>query len=59
MYFTNSFKKGYYEDDIDAIIPWTDIVTKQRWCPSGDCPYTSRLFGDRTKKRDWDMDEKN
>ena len=58
MYFTNSFKRGYYDDDLDAIIPWADIVTKQRWCPSGDCPYTSRLFGDRTKKRDWDMDEK-
>lgn len=58
MYFTNSFKKGLYNDDIDAIVPWIDIVTKQRWCPSGDCPYTSRLFGDRSKKRTQDYDNK-
>ncbi|MDE6138104.1 MAG: type II secretion system GspH family protein [Candidatus Gastranaerophilales bacterium] len=58
MYFTNSFKKGYYDEDIDAIIPWIDIVTKQRWCPSGDCPYTSRLFGGSTKKRVEDYDNK-
>lgn len=58
MYFTNSFKRGLYNNDIDAIVPYMDIVTKQRWCPSGDCPFTSRLFGDKTKKRDTDIDAK-
>ena len=45
------FKRGLYNNDIDAIVPYMDIVTKQRWCPSGDCPFTSRLFGDKTKKK--------
>ncbi len=51
MYFTNSFKRGYYDEDIDVIIPWADITQKHRWCPSGDCPYTSRLFGVNDPKK--------
>lgn len=46
----NSFNSGYYSDDVDTIKPLHDLETKQRWCPSGDCPFTSRLFGDSSKK---------
>lgn len=57
LYFTNSKTKLYYPgSDIDTVYPWKDVVTKQRWCPSGDCPNTSRLFGNRNKVLDTDMD---
>lgn len=45
VYFTNSRTKAYYSNEVDTIYPWKDIKAKQRWCPSGDCPNTSRLFG--------------
>lgn len=50
VYFANSFNSGYYSDDVDTIKPLHDLETKQRWCPSGYCPFTSRLFGDSSKK---------
>lgn len=56
MYFTNSFTKSRYPTDVDAILPWKDIKTKQRWCPSGDCPNSSRLFGHSTGNLDYDID---
>ncbi len=43
--FANSKNKdSIYPAEVDSIIPYKDIITKQRWCPSGDCPNTSRLF---------------
>ncbi len=57
VYFTNSMTKSYYPADVDTIYPWADITAKQRWCPSGDCPNFSRLFGnDGVRIRDFDMD---
>lgn len=57
LYFTNSRTKAYYPgSDIDIVYPWKDVVIKQRWCPSGDCPNTSRLFGNKGNIYDVDMD---
>ena len=56
MYFTNSRTKGKYDSDVDTIYPWSDITKKQRWCPSGDCPNTSRLFGNGGNTYNIDMD---
>jgi len=56
MYFTNSRSKSKYDDDIDTIYPWQDITVKQRWCPSGNCPNTSRLFGNGGNSYNIDMD---
>jgi len=59
LYFTNSKNKSYYTDDVDIIYPWKDVTVKQRWCPSGDCPNTGRLFGNRGNSYNIDMDKKN
>lgn len=56
MMFTNSTTKAAYPKDIDVIYPWKDVKVKQRWCPSGDCPNTSRLFGQTGREYNFDMD---
>ncbi len=56
LFFTNSLKKSKYSDDVDTIYPWPDITVSQTMCPSGDCPNTSRLFGDRSQTIDYRMD---
>ena len=58
MYFTNSMNKKMYTDDINVIYPWKDVTVKQRWCPSGNCPNTSRLFGNGGNTYDIDLDNK-
>lgn len=60
VYFGNSKSKdSKYSAEVDAIIPWKDIKTKQRWCPSGDCPNTSRLFEGHNNSLNIDVDGDN
>ncbi|MCM1339484.1 MAG: prepilin-type N-terminal cleavage/methylation domain-containing protein [Muribaculaceae bacterium] len=59
VYFTNSKNKLWYSDDVDVIYPWKDVTVKQRWCPSGNCPNTSRLFGNGGNTLDYDPEAKN
>ena len=56
LYFTNSNSKSLYAKDVDTIYPYKDITTKQRWCPSGDCPNTRRLFGNNGTILNIDVD---
>ncbi len=59
VYFGNSKNKNdLFPAEVDAILPYRDITQRQRWCPSGDCPNTSRLFegAGHFNALDFDMD---
>lgn len=34
----------YPDSSIDSVLPWVDVIEKQRWCPQGDCLYKSWIM---------------
>ncbi len=44
MFASNDDRNNYYPNNADMITPWYDVISKCRWCPSGNCLYKSWLF---------------